>query len=70
MQGAEKVAKWLTNKTGIEIIADVENLIVPSLAPVCYSGCRNKGSWRMYRSGWTHACDNRFHSYKVAKKDD
>jgi hypothetical protein len=32
-QGAEKVAKWLTNKTGLEVIADGENLIVPTLAP-------------------------------------
>jgi len=31
-QGAEKVAKWLTNKTGLEVVADGENLIIPSLA--------------------------------------
>lgn len=31
-QGAEKVAKWLTNKTGLEVIADGENIIVPSIA--------------------------------------
>ncbi|MGI8313780.1 hypothetical protein [Halobacillus mangrovi] len=33
-QGAEKVAKWLTNKTGVEVIAEDENLLIPSLANV------------------------------------
>lgn len=31
-QGPEKIAKWLTKKTGVEVIADGENLLVPSLA--------------------------------------
>ncbi|PIC64766.1 hypothetical protein CSV79_05240 [Sporosarcina sp. P13] len=29
---AEKVAKWLTKKTDLKVIADGDNLIVPSLA--------------------------------------
>lgn len=31
-QGAEKVANWLTKKTGVEVIAEGENLLVPSLS--------------------------------------
>lgn len=31
-QGAEKVASWLTKKTGVEVTTDGENLLVPSLS--------------------------------------
>ncbi|MED3660957.1 hypothetical protein NST62_08105 [Ureibacillus sp. FSL K6-8385] len=30
-QGPNKIAKWITNKTGVEVIVEGENLIVPSL---------------------------------------
>lgn len=33
-QGAEKVASWLTEQTGVEVTTDGENLFVPSLADV------------------------------------
>ncbi|MFD2760095.1 hypothetical protein [Lentibacillus juripiscarius] len=33
-QGPEKVAKWLSKKTGVEVTTDGENLFIPSLAEV------------------------------------